>query len=287
MLLTFWIGVGVPARPDDKRWLVVPVIDIWMQPVELLKISFVIIFALHIAKLGDSINRPPHLLGLLAHAAIPILLVHFQGDGGSALMILLIAAVMLFCGGLAWRYIVAGIVGAVAAVPIVWSYVLADFQKTRLRTLFDQSGADPLGNYYQQYRAMIAIANGGATGVGLLGDHIYVPEMHTDFAFAFFCQCFGFMGALGLLTLMILLCFKVLYNARSAKDSFGALICEGVFALLLLPCCINVAMCISLMPVIGNPFPFLSYGGSSVVSNYVAVGLVLSVYGSKQREMFS
>ena len=287
MLLTFWIGVGVPARPDDKRWLVLPVLDVWLQPAELLKISFVVIFALHIAKLEETINRPLHLLTLLAHAAVPILLVHFQGDDGSALMLLLIAVVMLFCGGLGWRYVAAGVFGAAAAIPILWNYVLEDFQKTRLRTLFEQSSADPLGNYYQQHRAMMALANGGTTGVGLFGQHIYVPEMHTDFAFAFFCECFGFMGALGLLALMMVLCFKVLYDARFAKDRFGALICAGVFALILFPCVINVAMCVSLMPVIGNPFPFLSYGGSSTVSNYVAVGLVLSVYGHGKRELFS
>jgi rod shape determining protein RodA len=287
MILTFFFGFGAAERPDDKRWLLIPFINQQIQPAELFKISFILAFALHIYKLGDSLNRLAGIASLAVHAAVPVLLIHFQGDDGTALLTAFIAVTMLFVAGVKWRYFALGAVGVGAAVPLAWLYIMDDFQKDRILTLINQATADPLGTYYQQYQAKVAVAMGGVTGVGLTGaKHVYVPEMHNDFVFSFLCESFGFMGALGVLTLMLFLCFKIFYNGCRMEDRRGTLICSGVFATILFQFCINVGMCLSVMPVIGNTFPFLSYGGSSVLSTYLAVGLALSVYMGQKRDLF-
>lgn len=285
--LTFFFGFGAADRPDDKRWLMVPIINQQIQPAEILKVSFILAYALHIHKLGDRVNRLPAILSLGVHAMIPVALVQIQGDSGTALLIAFIAVTMLFVAGVKWRYFAVGIVGLGASIPLVWRYIMDSFQKERFMVLFNQATADPLGIYYQQYRAKAAIALGGVTGIGLTSpDHLYVPEMHNDFVFAFLCESFGFMGALGVLVLMMCLCFKILYNGGRADDPRGNLICGGVFAMIFFQFCINVGMCLSLVPVIGNTLPFLSYGGSSVLSTYLGVALAMSVYVGQKKDLF-
>lgn len=279
VLLTFFIGTGAAARPDDKRWLILPFVDVWLQPSELLKISFILIFAYHIIQCGDSLNKLVNILFLCAHAALPVVLIHFQGDDGTALLIATIAVTMLCLAGLNWKYIVLGIAAIAALIPVGWLYVLSDFQKERIMVLINQAEADPLGPYYQQYWAKVAIAMGGTTGIGLLDvKHTYVPEMHTDFIFSFLCESFGFMGALGVLVVMLAMCLKMLNSSSRSKDTYGSLVCIGVFAMILFQFIINVGMCLSIVPVIGNTFPFLSYGGTSVITNYLGIGLVMSVF---------
>ena len=290
VLLTFFMGVGAVARPDDKRWLIVPWIDVWFQPAEFLKISFILAFSLHIVNLGDSLNRPGNILTLFIHALVPVVLIHLQGDDGTALLIAAIAITMIFAAGISWKYMVPAALATILMIPIGWTYLLSSFQKERILTLLNQATADPMGEYFQQYRAKIAAASGGITGVGLLNTnhvYVYVPKMHTDFIFSFLCESLGFMGSFGLLLAMALLCFKILYNSSRALDSSGRLICTGVFAMLLFQIAVNVGMCLSLLPVIGNPFPFLSYGGSSMVINFLGIGLVQSVYMRQAGGIFS
>ncbi|MDL2233129.1 FtsW/RodA/SpoVE family cell cycle protein [Ruminococcaceae bacterium OttesenSCG-928-L11] len=287
VLLTFFIGVGVAERADDKRWLVIPLININLQPAELLKLSFILTFALHISKLEENLNRLSSILTLVAHAAIPVLLIHFQGDDGSALLIAGIAVTMLFFAGIRWYYIAGAAAMAAVATPFLWMYVINDFQKTRILTLIHQATADPLGDYYQQYQAKVAIAMGGATGVGLTNTkHIYVPEMHNDFIFSFLCESFGLMGALGVLLLMTAICLKLLYNSSLADDKYGACVCVGVFAMFAFQIIINIGMNLSLLPVIGNTFPFLSYGGTSAATSFLAFGLALSIYMRRKSDLF-
>ncbi|MCL2056155.1 MAG: FtsW/RodA/SpoVE family cell cycle protein [Oscillospiraceae bacterium] len=285
--LTFFFGFGHIERPDDRRWLMLPFLNMQFQPSELLKISFIMSFALHIHKLSDSIGRLIPVISLALHICVPVVLIHLQGDDGTALLIGLTGIAMMFLSGVKWRYFLALASGLSVGVPLAWYYVLSPFQKERITVLFNQDTADVLGIYYQQYYAKMAIAMGGTTGIGLFdAAHTYIPIMHNDFIFAFLAESFGFMGALGVLSLMVALCLKILYNGIRADDSRGAAICCGVFAMLLFQAFINVGMCLSLLPVIGNTFPFLSQGGSSVLTAYIGIGLVMSVYMWKKEEMF-
>jgi len=284
-ILTFFIGVGASGRPDDKRWLIIPIVDVWLQPSEILKISFILFFAYHISKVKDSVNNPLMLLSLLVHAAVPVLLVHFQGDDGTALLILFIAVTMLFMAGISWKYIVPACVALVAVIPIIWNFVLDDFQKGRILILF-QAEPDKLGDYYQQYQSKVTIALGKVFGIGLISDqHQYVPEIHNDFIFAFLCESFGFVGAVALLAVMTFMCIRLLRNCLNATDTFGTQICAGICGMIFFQFVINVGMCLSLLPVIGNTFPFLSYGGSSMLSNYLGIGLALSVSMKQKKNL--
>lgn len=285
VLLTFLIGEGTPARPEDKSWLRLG--PLTLQPTELLKISFILTLAYHIYKLHDQVNRPVNLLAICAHGAIPILLVHFQGDDGTALVIALVFVGMLFAAGISWKYIVAAAVALVATAPLVWTHIVNPDQKQRILALFDPN-ADLLGGLYQQYNAKLAIGSGQIWGKGLFGvSHQYVPEVHNDFILAFIGESFGYVGCLAVIALFGALCCKTLANARRAEDSLGRLICVGVFSLITAQIFVNVGMCLMVLPVIGITLPFLSAGGSSVLAIYLGLGLVLSVYMHTSQNLFS
>ena len=276
VLLTFLIGEGTAARPEDKSWLRLG--PLTLQPTELLKISFILTLAYHIYKLHDQVNRPVNLLAICVHGAIPVLLVHFQGDDGTALVIAFIFVGMLFAAGVSWKYV---------AAAVAWNYVVNPDQKQRILALFDPN-ADLLGGLYQQYNAKLAIGSGQIWGKGLFGvSHQYVPEVHNDFILAFIGESFGYVGCLAVIALFGALCCKMLHNARRAEDSLGRLICVGVFTLISAQVFVNVGMCLMVLPVIGITLPFLSAGGSSVLAIYLGLGLVLSVYMHTSRNLFS
>lgn len=194
---------------------------------------------------------------------------------------------MLFAAGVSWKYVAAAVVAAVAAAPLAWNYVINPDQKQRILALFDPN-ADLLGGLYQQYNAKLAIGSGQIWGKGLFGvSHQYVPKVHNDFILAFIGESFGYVGCLAVIALFGALCCKMLHNARRAEDSLGRLICVGVFTLISAQVFVNVGMCLMVLPVIGITLPFLSAGGSSVLSIYLGLGLVLSVYMHTSRNLFS
>ena len=283
VLLTFVIGIGAPLRPDDKRWLVIPFINFWFQPSELLKISFILAFAYHITQCKDNMNKPLNMLMLCLHALVPVGVIVLQGDMGTGMLMFAVALVMLFMAGVNWKNITIGLVSIAAAIPLLWQ-AIGPWRRSRIIAIFVREDADVLGDYYQQYQSKLAISVGELTGIGLTSrNHIYVPEMHTDFVFSFLCSAFGFLGAFFILSVMTGISLTILYRAITSKDSYGSLLCAGVFAVITFQYVINVGMCLSILPVIGNPFPFLSYGGSSAMTTYFGIGLVLSVYMNRKR----
>lgn len=287
VLLTFIIGVQVDETIDDKAWLKLPM-GLTFQPSELLKICFILSFAYHLSKVKDQINRPLNVLLLGIHGAIPILLIHFQGDDGTAFIFACIFVVMIFSAGLSWKYIIPGIGCVVIALPLVWQYLLTDDQRKRFLSIFFAEYADPLGIDYQQSRSIISIGLGQLLGKGLLNDdYLYVPKMHNDFVFAFIGQSLGFVGTMILIALIAGICLRSLSCAREAYDPLGSYICYGFFAMFFSQCLINIGMCFRIFPVIGITLPFLSAGGSSIVITYLGVGLVLSVYMHRNKNIFS
>ena len=287
LILTFFIGVGTPERPDDRRWLIVPGLDVSLQPAELLRVAFILAFAYHIYKVHQRINHPLHLAGLLAHGAVPAILVHFQGDAGSALVFAVIVVCMLFGAGLSWKYVIGATAVLGVSLPLAWNVVMNDMHRQRISAMLDVSARDIQGNFFQQHRAITAFAFGGSGGRGVFGpEHIYVPEMHNDFIFSFLGESLGLVGCLLAIAVMFILWFKILRCAGKAKDILGYMICMGVFAMLSFQAIINIGMNISLLPVIGNTLPFISHGGSSVLTSYLGIGLVLSVYMHSEKHMF-
>ena len=286
VILTFFIGMQVDETIDDKAWLRLP-FGLTFQPSELMKICFILSFAYHLSKVYGHINKPTNLLLLGIHGAFPVILIHFQGDDGTALIFLFIFLTMLFAAGLSWKYIVAAIPVVAAAVPIVWQYFLSDDQRKRFLAVYFTEYADPLGADYQQRLSRISVGLGQLQGEGLFQkDYWYVPKMHNDFVFSFICQALGFIGALMVLSLLLGICFRSMYNAKNALDPLGAYICYGVFAMFFFQCVINIGMCISVLPVIGITLPLLSAGGTSIAITYLGVGLVMSVHVRRRRNLF-
>jgi len=286
VILTFFIGMQVDESIDDKAWLRLP-FGLTFQPSELLKICFILSFAYHLSKVKDEINKPLNLVLLCIHGAFPVILIHFQGDDGTALIFGFIFLTMLFAAGLSWKYIVAAIPVAAAAIPVVWQYFLTDDQRTRFLAVYFTEYADPLGADYQQRLSRISIGLGQLQGEGLFQeDYWYVPKMHNDLIFSFICQALGFVGAMLVVALLCGICFRCIYDAKIALDPLGAYICYGVFAMFFFQCIVNIGMCISVLPVIGITLPLLSAGGTSISITYLGIGLVLSVHVHKRRNLF-
>ena len=286
VILTFFIGMQVDETIDDKAWLRLP-FGLTFQPSELLKICFILSFAYHLSRVYGQVNRPLNLLLLCLHGGFPIILIHFQGDDGTALVFAAIFAAMLFAAGLSWKYIIALLPVVAAAVPIVWQYFLTDDQRTRFLAVYCTEYADPLGTDYQQRLSRISIGLGQLQGEGLFQDsYWYVPKMHNDLIFSFICQALGFVGALIVVALLCGICFRCIYDAKIALDPMGAYICYGVFAMFFFQCIVNIGMCISVLPVIGITLPLLSAGGTSIAITYLGIGLVLSVHVHRRRNLF-
>ena len=284
VLLTFFIG-GQRGSADDRAWLLLPG-GMSLQPSELLKIAFILTFSFHLDRVQGHINRPFTTLLLCLHGVFPVLLIHFQGDDGTALVFFFLFLMMLFCAGISWKYILASIVAAGIAAPLIWLYAMNEDQKQRILLLFNP-GMDPLGVELQQNAAKISIGSGQVWGTGLFtGEHRYVPEIQNDFIFSFIGEALGFVGCIAVLLLLTLLCIKILLVARVARDYMGKSLCVGVFAMIATQTILNVGMNLSLLPVIGVTLPFFSTGGTSVVTLMAGIGLVFSVYMHNTVSMF-
>lgn len=284
MVLTYFIGSGREGS-NNESWLKLAGVSI--QPSEFLKIAFILTFALHLNKVREEINKPLTLLGVLCHGAAPVLLVLLQKDDGVAVIMAGIVVAMIFAAGLNRKLVVGGVIAVVAALPILWFNVLSDFQRQRFMVVWDKS-LDPQGLAYQQLRGLTALGSGQMFGIGVFNDsHVYVPENYNDFIFTFLGESLGFVGCFMLILGLAIICGRVLQTGYLSRSYTGRYICVGVFAMIALQASVNISMCLMIMPVIGVTLPLMSAGGSSVLSAYAGIGLVLSVYAANNKNMFS
>lgn len=278
LLLLFPFGTGPAARPDVHTWLDFKVFSI--QPSEFVKIGFIITFGVHLDKLRDKINKPLSILQLGVHAIIPTFLVMETGDMGSALVFIVIAAAMLFAGGVHWGYFLGGAALVGAAAPLVWTYVFSSIQKNRfLALIYPDLYPDII---YQQKYGMTAIGAGGITGQGLFkGAYTQagvVPEQHNDMIFTVIGEELGFIGCIIALGLLFFIAIRILMIGKKSRERSTNLICSGMAAMIIGQVIINVGMCLMLLPVIGITLPFFSAGGSANLGVYIGIGLILSIY---------
>ena len=279
VLITFKFGYA-PAGTDDKAWLALP-FGQSIQPSELLKIGFIITFATHVSKFNKKyINRFKNVLLLGIHGAFPVVLIHFQGDDGSALVIAFIFAAMLYVAGVHWGYFATALGGVAAAIPVLWFMIMNDEQKSRIVALFQPEAYPDI--IYQQARGETAIGSGGWFGYGLFkGPYVQsgkIPLGYNDFIFASAGEEVGFIGCLLIIGLILAICIRILTVLRRSRDHSGQIICAGVFAMIAAQTAINLGMCLMILPVIGVTLPFFSAGGTSTVCLFLGIGLVLSVY---------
>ncbi len=280
MILTFTpLGYNV-AGTDDTAWLGLPFGSsspfITFQPSELLKIVFIITFSKHLEYVKESLHRFSTVVLLCAHAALPILLVFFQGDDGTALVFICIFAVMMFAAGVHWGYFAAVAGAAVPGAFVLWQ-VLDEQKRGRIMALIHPE--QYLETYgWQQNHALISMGNGGMWGTGYLkGGAVSLYARNNDFIFTEAAEEFGLMGSLLLLLLLLGVIFALLHTALHARDELGRSLCIGMMGLIAFQSIINLGMNLRLLPVIGITLPFFSAGGSSVLTLYLGIGLILSV----------
>ena len=288
MLITMKFGVGPPERPDAKTWLKFGS-KIYFQPSEIVKIGFIITFGVHLNKLKNNINSISSVLQLAVHALIPIALVMVSGDMGSALVFIIISLSMLFVAGLHWGYFLAGGILGLVLSPIAWIYLLGDIQKNRILALFHPEEYPALT--YQQERGLAAIGGGGITGQGLFNGTLTqqkngIPEAKNDMIFSVIGEELGLVGCCLALLLLTLIIIRIARTGKHDKIGNTKLLCYGVASMIAGQVIINIGMCLMLLPVIGITLPFFSAGGSSNISLYISIGLILSFYRyNQQREM--
>lgn len=279
VLLTFVIGFA-PAGTDDKAWLRLP-FGVTFQPSELFKIAFIITFAVHLEKIGENLSRIKYLIPVLIHGAFPVLLIHFQGDDGSAMIFAVIMIFMLFAAGLKKRYFAIFGGSLIAAAPLIYFLVLSPEQQARIQNMFNLE-ADLQGGGWQQWRGRIALANGGLWGQGLFKGELTqtgaVPESFNDFIFVSIGEELGLVGCTLVLILLGAICLRVLRIGSLVREKSGKLICVGVFSMLFAQIVVNLGMCLSITPVIGVTLPFFSAGGTSLLCLFCSIGVVMSVY---------
>jgi rod shape determining protein RodA len=220
------------------------------------------------------------VLKLAGLVAIPTVLVLKQPDLGTSVSYLAILIAGAFLAGLRWKYVAAITVVAVIVVPVSWQHFLTDYQKARLVSFMDPE-RDPQGKGYQLIQSQIAVGSGGMFGKGVTkGTQTqlrFLPVPHKDFIFSAFAEEHGFAGVVVLLAFFFVLIMRIVQNAQTAPDRAGMYICMGVASLLLYHALVNVGMVVGLMPVTGIPLPFMSYGGSSIWTDFLALGLVNNV----------
>ncbi len=266
---------------DDRAWL--RVFGVSLQPSEIMKIAFILTFSYHLSKIEEDMNKPLNMLLLLLHGAVPIGIVAVQGDYGTAIVFAAIFGFMIVSAHISWKYLLAAPFVIAGGIAVMWFNFLDNFHKERILILF-KPGTDPENIEYQQDLGLTAIQSGGLFGKGLFAgqdEYIYVPELHNDFIFAHAGQVFGFVGSIGILIVLAYICLKVFADSRVARDRLGRFICMGAFGLFFTHCLMNIGMVLKAAPVIGVPLPFISGGGTAMVSMYTIIGLVLSTYSHR------
>lgn len=285
LLFTYIFGEGVTDK-TNANWINLGFIKI--QPSEFAKILFIYSFAAHLYYVRDRINKLFTALTLFLHAAIIIGLTYLQKDLGTLTVFVFIFVLMCFAANLNLWYFIVGGAGLVAAAPFLWTK-LNYFQQQRILAPYDIS-VDPTatGVRQQGVRSMTAIGLGGVGGSGYGNGTVTQGSFsakHTDMIFATVCEEFGFIGAVALLALFVLLITRIILLAVRSDNPLGCYICAGAAAMFIIQIVENIGMCLGLLPVIGITLPFISYGGSSALSTYIAIGLVLSV-ATHQEKMF-
>ncbi len=284
--LTLFFGEG-SEETGNNSWIRINLsssLQVGFQPAEVGKVIYIFTLAKHFKVLGDRLNTFKGLLMLGLHAIIPVMFVFFfSDDDGMAASYLFIFVVMAFAGGIYLRYCFAGILAFAGALPLLWFFVFSQYQKDRFIVLFDSTyKTDSVG--YHQSQSLAAIQSGGfwgdGYGKGSICQYDYLPADHTDFIFCVACEEFGFFGGLLILVLLSSLILICVFSAISMRDDkFSMLCCVGVAAMLTFQTFINVGMCLRVAPVIGLTLPFFSYGGTSVLTMFIALGLVASLKG--------
>lgn len=268
----------------NKSWLRFGSLGI--QPAELGKLLFIFTFAKHINLLRYKLNKVSSLVQFGLHLVLMMAAIILPSkDVGMSLPYVFIAVVMLFAAGLSLKWFAGGVILTCAAVPIVWQS-LGTFQRNRILVLFNPSVAPD--TYWQQQQSRIAIGSGKLLGAGFLKgnetQNNMLPAKQTDFIFGVAGEEWGLVGCLVIVALLMALIIRIYYIAFHAPSQISSLICVGIGSMLLFQTFENIFMCLGIGPVMGLTLPLFSYGGSSVVTTYLAIGIVVGISRRRKRQ---
>jgi rod shape determining protein RodA len=277
LILLVFVLIGGVVGGGAQRWLD---IGVRFQPSEIMKLALPAMLAwlLHSRALPPS---PLLIISMLALILTPVALVALQPDLGTAILIGLTGATIVFLAGIGLAYIFTAIAIGSAALPAMWFFVMHDYQKRRVLTLFDPE-KDPLGAGYHIIQSKIAIGSGGLFGKGWLngsqGQLEFLPERSTDFIFAVIGEEFGLFGAIAILLLFLTIVGRGFYIAATAQDTFSRLLAGSISFTFFFYVFVNSAMVTGLVPVVGVPLPLISAGGTSLVTLMAGFGILMSIH---------
>lgn len=276
LVLVFLLGREVRG---SQRWI--PIGSFSLQPSELMKVFFIVALAKHLH--DDPRTEGRTLKDLIIPGLIlagPMVLILAQPDLGTALILAAIFGTIMFLTPLKLRSFLTLIGAFVVSAPLTWKYLLKDYQRVRMLSFLDPE-TDILGDGWHAHQAKVAIGSGGWTGKGFLqgtqNQHRFLPDQHSDFPFSVWAEEQGFVGSLIVVVLYATLILWGLKIAADAKDRFGAVVAVGVSALLFWQAAINLGMVCGLLPVVGITLPLFSYGGSSVLTVMMGIGLLMNI----------
>ena len=280
---------GVEGNTGNRAWLEFPFLPVNIQPAEIVKLTFILVLAKQLSWLKENrdLKSIPSVAMLAVHFGVIFVLYYkVSADMGSALVFLFIFACMCFVAGVALRWFLIGGGAAALLFYAMWDLNLMDtYMKNRFIVLFDHS-YDPLNTGWQQTRSLLTLGGGKIFGQGLFkGAQTQseaassLPHRHTDFIFSVIGEELGLVGCLLTLALLTAIVLRCIYVARHAKTQLESYVCIGVASIIIFQVIVNVGMCLFVMPVIGLTLPFISYGGSSLVMLFAAMGLVSGAHG--------
>lgn len=275
LAITLVIGDGVGG---SARWVAVG--PFTFQFSELAKILMIAVLANYLAARQGRLDSIASILGACLLVVPPAILVVMQPDLGTSLVFGAILVGMLFMSGASLKWLGIMAAASIAALPVIWTHVLRDYQKERILAFLNPL-ADIQGSGYQLYQAQIAVGSGGFFGKGLTNGTQsqldFLPVQTTDFVFAILAEELGFLGAMVLFVLYIALLYRILRCAWRSRDPFGLAFASGVASMLLFQLVVNVGMVIGIMPITGIPLPFVTHGGASLISIAIGLGLIQSI----------
>lgn len=271
------------AALGAQRWIQIGPVS--LQPSEFSKLIMIICMASVLEERVGNLNTLRDLLPIAVYVGIPFILVLKQPDLGTSLVFMAIFFGMIIACGIPWRILFGLMVAGVACMPLIWQF-LKDYQKMRIMVFLDPN-VDPLGSGYHIIQSKIAIGSGGLFGKGLFAGTQsqlnFLPENHTDFIFAVIGEEFGFVGAVILLVLYLILLLRGIQIAKESYDVFGRLLAVGITSMLAFHILVNVGMTTGIMPVTGIPLPLVSYGISALTTDILAVAILMNIHMRKQK----
>ena len=283
-LILLLIPFGYDGGTGNRSWLDIPGLPFNIQPAEICKIIFALLLARVMQTHQNNISSVKSVFTMAFYLAVLVgLNMVISHDAGVSLIFVFIFIVMAFVGGVKIWWFLGGLGVVVVAAPYVWNNLMQDYQRLRLEALWNPD-VDPLGTgvRWHTMHSLRSLTGGGLSGQGLFqGARTQIGALeaqHTDFIFSAIGEELGLLGCAFTLVLLALVVFRVIYVGLHTKDYLGRMVCVGIAGSMIFQILINVGMCLGVMPVIGLTLPFISYGGSSIVSMYLAVGVVSSIH---------